>query len=187
MQRGELNPINNSHQFTTGDIYGRGSKKIPTERSYFTSETKANDQTGANSLQYQSVRESGDRIYLESNASVFITFGRQFVSAENSTTSGGDGQGQWDSKAILKFEVEQNNTREYVAGTRAYSFEETGAPSAGAFDPGTGGIVARRWIGWQWCIDDLSPGWYQISVVVNPKVEEGFAGPGSFTCEVFYT
>ena len=54
IERGELDPIVNHHQFTTGDVWGRFNDSAATrDRSYWTSHTKTNDtvQTSNNSKQ----------------------------------------------------------------------------------------------------------------------------------------
>ncbi len=194
IQRGELNPIVNSHEFTTGNVHGQSNSNRQLERSYFTSQSKANSQTGVSSVQYQTVFETGDRIVMEYPGIIFINFGGTFISNENISNgappfNGGShpGQGKWDSRVLLKLYDESNNSTSFITGTRAFSFEETSAASAGALNPGGGGVIARRWIGFQWSLEDLPAGAYQLSLVINPKVESGFAGPRSFTIESFYT
>ncbi len=194
IERGELNPINNSHQFTTGEVYGQSNNNSVLNRSYFTSETKANSQVGNTSVQYQTIFETGDRFEMERAGTVFITFGGTFISEENISASAPPyndgshpGQGKWDSKVILEFVDESNNSVTRIAGTRGFSFEETGSASAGALDPGGSNKIARRWIGFEWMIDIATPGFYQLRLAINPKVEKGFAGPRSYTIEIFYT
>ncbi len=185
--RGELSPINNDHQFVTGHIYGGFVDREVSNRSYFTSLIKPNDQT--QSIQYIDVFETGDRVYLQHAGSVFITFHGAFKSEENITGAShkGPGRGKWHSQVRLKMVDESDNSTEYVQGTRGYSFEETSAASADSFDPGGGGNVSRRVIAWQWMVKDLPSGWYQFSVAINPKVEQGHCNARSFICEVFYS
>lgn len=188
IQRGELEPITNHHQFTTGEIYGNFSDVKVRERAYFTSLIKANNQTG--SLQYVDLFDTGSRIVLEDDANLFITFGGAFVSDENSTVTFGPGRGRWDSTVILKIYNEDTNSTTYIDGTVAYSFEETTAASAGTYDPGTltlSGKTNRRWIGWEWMTSSLSSGAYRICLVIDPKVEQGFSSARSYTIECFYT
>lgn len=162
-----------------------------TDRAYFTSETKANGQTS--SVQYQDLHSTGDRFVLEEGGAFFITFGASFVSEVNISNvlapyddGSHPGRGQWDSQVYLRIYNETTNVTTIVAGTLAYSYEETSSASAGTTDPGAGGTTARRWIGWQWLVSGQNPGAYAISVVVNPKVEVGYCGARQFTCETFY-
>ena len=83
IQRGELDVQVNSHQFTTGDIYGQSNLNDQVDRSYFTSETKANDQTGTASIQYQDLHETGTRFYMEANGALFFTFVTNTICSEN--------------------------------------------------------------------------------------------------------
>jgi hypothetical protein len=191
IQRGEYDPVTGSHQFTSGDVFGGFSDTKINNRSYFTSETKANDQTG--STQYQDIFETGTRFEMEVGGSVFVTFGATFISTENILNtappySNGShpGRGKWASPIYLRLTNEQDNTVEYIAGTLAYTYEETGAASASTTDPGGSGTTVRRWIGWQWMLKNINFGLYQVCVVINPKVESGYCSSRQFTVETFY-
>jgi hypothetical protein len=188
-QRGELNPIINHHQFTTGEVFGRFNDNLTSSRSYFTSETKANDQTASTSVQYQPIFETGDTVILERDGTVFITLGMAVISEANDIET----KGKWDSLVILAYE--SGNTVTYLTQTSSYTFEETATvASAGVKDPGSFNWAwtdqdeeqNRRWIGWEYMVT-LSAGTYRFYTVVNPKVEQGFAGSRSYTLEVFYT
>jgi hypothetical protein len=183
IQRGELNPIVNKHQFTTGEVCGLFTDNPVTDRAYFTSETKANSQTA--SVQYQDLFNTGDRIRLEYPGAVFITFGAAFACSDNNPATVGPGNGGWDSTIMLRYTVEATNTTTFIAGTTSYTYEETGTGSW-TNSPGAGGSPARRWTGWQWMIEGLSAGYYQFCVVINPRVEEGCVAERQFTIETFY-
>jgi hypothetical protein len=86
-----------------------------------------------------------------------------------------------------------------IQGTRCYVFEETtAAASAGTVDPGSFNFTLatppprddfnqnRRWVQFQWMVQNLSSGTYKFFVAVNSKVEIGFASARQFTMEVFY-
>lgn len=188
-QRGELNPINNHHQFTTGEVFGRFNDNTTYARSYFTSETKANAQTSSTSIQYQPIFETGDTVILEKDGTVFITLGMAIISEANDV----EPKGKWDSLVILAYE--SGNITTYLSATNAYTFEETTlAASAGVKDPGSYNWTwtaqdeeqNRRWIGWEYMVT-LSAGTYRFYVVTNPKVEQGFAASRSYSLEIFYT
>lgn len=187
IQRGELDPIVNHHTFTTGDVFGRYNGNETINRAYFTSETKANNQTGPGSIQYQDIYETGDRFYLEASGAFFYTVGLEAMSLANGTSTGGDGIGLWDSKVLVRYTNETTNVTTYLDGTKSYTFEEAATTSSGSNDPGSGGIRVRRWIGFEWMVTSLSAGWYHVCVVVNPKVETGYFGARTFTLETFLT
>lgn len=191
ISRGEYEPITRSHQFTSGDFIGLFTDAQVLDRSYFTSETKANDQT--TSVQYQDIYNTGNRFILEESGAFFINFGGAFASNENILATSAPfndgshpGRGQWDSQVYLRIHNETTNITDIIAGTIAYTYEETSSASAGVTNPGAGGVTARRWIGWQWLVTNQTAGAYSISVVINPKVESGYAGARQFTCETFY-
>ena len=184
IQRGELDPIVNHHQFTTGEVQGLFTDSTITDRAYFTSETKANSQTA--SVQYQDLYHTGDRVRLEYPGAVFITFGAAFACSPNHAGTKGPGNGGWDSEILLRYTVESTNVTTYVSGTISYTYEETGSGSA-TNDSGGYGSTARRWTGWQWMIKGLSAGYYQFCVAINPRVEEGNVAERQFTIESFYT
>ena len=196
-QRGELDPIVGHHQFTTGEVWGRfNDSAVTRDRSYFTAHTKTNDdaQTSNNSKQYQAIYEAGDTFVLEHDGSIFFTFGAQFISQSNDTNT----KGKWDSRVYLMVATPTNPTPTIVQGTRCYTFEETSAvPSAGTKDPGSVNYIGtpaprddfkqnRRWVQFQWMVNNLSAGTYRFFVAVNPKVEQGFSSARQFTAEVFY-
>jgi len=200
-QRGELDPIVNHHQFTTGEIWGRfNDSSILRDRSYFTAHTKTNDdlQTSATAKQYQALYECGDTFVLEHDGSIFFTFGAQLISEENLTNT----NGQWDSRVYLMQVQPGAPQPSDIQGTRTYSFEEflSVAPPAGTRDPGSEFYnpfsslpIAReqtnqnrRWTQWQWMVNNLPAGTYKYYVAINPKVEEGYSSARQYTAEVFY-
>jgi len=196
IQRGELDPITNHHQFTTGEVLGRfNDSAIWRDRSYWTSHTKTGTltQTSNTSQQYQAVYECGDSIVLEHDGSIFFTFGANFRSTSNDVIP----KGKWDSRVYLMYAFGNNNPT-YIQGTRCYSFEETAlAASAGTKDPGSVNYTGspapkedwnqnRRWVQFQWMINNLQAGTYKLFVAVNPKVEIGYSDARQFTAEVFY-
>jgi len=194
-QRGELDPVVNHHQFTTGEVWGRFNDIISRDRSYFTSHTKTNEATQISNTakQYQSIYECGDKVVLEHDGSVFFTFGATFRSTSNNVVT----KGKWDSRVYLMY-AKDDAQPQIIQGTRCFSFEETSAVvSAGTVDPGsinyTGTPAARddfrqnrRWIQFQWMINNLEAGEYRFFVAINPKVEIGYAGARQYTLEVFY-
>jgi len=197
IERGELDPITNHHQFATGDVWGRfNDSAILRDRSYFTAHTKTNDtvQTSNNSKQYQALYECGDAVVMEHKGSVFFTFGATVISMSNDVNT----RGKWDSRVYLMISTPTNPVPTFIQGTRMYSYEETTAvASAGSTDPGSinySGTPApkddfnqnRRWMQFQWMVRSLDPGVYQFFVAVNPKVEMGFSSARQFTMEVFY-
>jgi hypothetical protein len=184
IQRGEYEPVTQSHQFTTGDIYGLTTDTNVNNRAYFTAETKAVEQTTG--VQYQDIYHTGKRFFLERGGAFFINFGASFVSMDNSNASGGPGPGLWDSTIYLRIKNISTNTTTYVAGTLSYTYEESGATASGTTDPGGKGSTARRWTGWQWLVKNQNAGAYEVCVVVNPKVEQGYADARTFTIETFY-
>ena len=196
-QRGELNPITNQHQFTTGEVFGRfNDSAITRDRSYFTAHTKTNDatQTSATSKQYQAVYECGDTVVMEHDGSVFFTFGAQFVSLSNDVNT----KGKWDSRVYLMISTPSTPVPTIIQGTRCYSYEETSAVGfAGTTDPGSvnysGTPLAkedynqnRRWMQFQWMVKNLPAGQYRFFVAINPKVEMGYSSARQYTMEVFY-
>lgn len=196
-QRGELDPIVNHHQFTTGEVWGRFKDSgVLRDRSYFTAHTKTNDatQTSATSKQYQAIYECGDTVTLEQDGSVFFTFGCQMVSLANEVNT----KGKWDSRVYLMISTPAQPVPTIIQGTRMFSFEETSAvASAGTKDPGsinyTGSPAARddynqnrRWMQFQWMVKNLQAGSYRFFVSINPKVEMGFSSARQYTMEVFY-
>jgi len=197
IQRGELDPITNHHQFTSGDVWGRFNDSTPRDRAYWTAHTKTNDltQISATSQQYQSLYECGDTVVLEHAGTVFFTFGANLVSSANDQNT----KGKWDSRIYLMYATEAAPQPQFLQGTRCYSYEETTAvSSAGSTDPGSDNYTIgtpaaknafnqnRRWIQFQWMVQNLAAGTYQFFVAVNPKVEIGFASARQFTMEIFY-
>jgi hypothetical protein len=196
IQSGELDPITNKYAFMSGDCLGRWTGKDQVSRSYFTSHIKNGRQTGATPEIYQTIPETGQTLWLRYDADIIISFGASSVCSENTVQA----NGQWDSLVILRYKVEGSNNWIKVQSARSYIFEETGTASAGAHDPTdtaltpAGGygpsakaeLCLRRWTGWTWTIQGLSPGRYQFAVSISPKVESGFFSAKSFTCEVFY-
>lgn len=196
-QRGELNPITNQHQFTTGEVFGRfNDSAITRDRSYFTAHTKTNDatQTSASSKQYQAVYECGDTVVMEHDGSVFFTFGAQFVSLANDVNT----KGKWDSRVYLMISTPTTPVPTIIQGTRCYSYEETSAVGfAGTTDPGSVNYSGtpparedynqnRRWMQFQWMVKNLPAGQYRFFVAINPKVEMGYSSARQYTMEVFY-
>lgn len=196
IQRGELNPITNHHQFTTGEVFGKFNDSAAIrDRSYWTAHTKSSPttMTANTSKQYQAVYECGDSITLEYDGSIFFTFGAQFISTSNDVVP----KGKWDSRVYLMY-AQGDEQPTIIDGTKCYSFEETSAvASAGTKDPGSvnysGSPSARedwkqnrRWVQFEWMINNLSAGTYKLFVAVNPKVEIGYSSARQFTAEVFY-
>lgn len=196
-QRGELDPIVNHHQFTTGEVWGRfNDSAITRDRSYFTAHTKTNNvtQISATSKQYQAIYECGDTIVMEHDGSVFFTFGASVISQSNDVNT----KGKWDSRVYLMISTPSTPVPTIIQGTRMYSYEETTAVgSAGTTDPGSvnyTGLPAarddfnqnRRWMQFQWMVNNLPAGVYRFFVAVNPKVEMGYSTARQFTMEVFY-
>lgn len=191
IQRGEFDAVSTSHQFTSGDVFGGFSDINVNDRAYFTSEPKSNNQISG--IQYQDLFETGTSFHMEISGSVFVTFGATFISSENIAntappfnTGSHPGRGRWDSPVNLRLTNQQTNSVEYIAGTLSYTYEETGAPSAGSTDPGGAGLAVRRWTGWQWMLKNIDSGFYQVCVVINPKVEAGYTSARQFTVETFY-
>ena len=196
IQRGELNPITNHYQFTTGEVLGRFNDSASIrDRSYWTSHTKSSPdtQTSNSSKQYQAVYECGDSITLEHDGSIFFTFGATFISTSNDVVP----KGMWDSRIYLMY-AEETSQPAIIQGTRCFSFEEeTTVAAAGAHDPGAVNYIGspsaredwkqgRRWIQFEWMLNNLKAGTYKLFVAVNPKVEIGFSSARQFTAEVFY-
>lgn len=196
-QRGELNPITNQHQFTTGEVFGRfNDSAITRDRSYFTAHTKTNDatQTSASSKQYQAVYECGDTVVMEHDGSVFFTFGAQFISLANDVNT----KGKWDSRVYLMISTPTTPVPTIIQGTRCFSYEETSAVGfAGTTDPGSVNYSGtpparedynqnRRWMQFQWMVKNLPAGQYRFFVAINPKVEMGYSSARQYTMEVFY-
>ena len=209
---GEYRPVDQSYVFVTGDVHGNATDRTITNRAYFTSTTKANNQAGANSVQFQDVYNTGQRIYIEERATVFVTFSGAFISTKNlsSTELNGwndanengeidegeqyaiyadhPGQGHWPSAILLRITNENTGVTEYHEQTLCYSFEEAGGVAAlGTVEPGATGNVNRRFIQFQYMTTTLEPGYYQFTVAINPRVEQGFATARQFTLETFYT
>lgn len=195
IERGELDPIVNHHQFTTGDVWGRFNDSAATrDRSYWTSHTKTNDtvQTSNNSKQYQALYECGDTIVVEHQGKMFFTFGATIISQENDVNT----KGKWDSRVYLMVSTPSNPQPVIIGGTRMFTYEETTTASAGTTNPGSVNLIGtpapknetyqnRRWMQFQWMYD-VSPGVYRFFVAVNPKVEIGYSSARQFTMELFY-
>lgn len=187
IETGEYQPITGDHKFASSFIAGQNINNEELNRSYFTSTTKANAQTAATSIVYRDIAGCGKQIVLDQSAKVLITWEVAFVADANSTTSGGDGQGEWENKVLLKHidYSASNPTPTYIAGTRGYVFEPAGA-SAGLVDPNAPGYIAgnRQVMGSY--ILTLSRGKHDLQLAVNPKVEAGWASAKNFLVEVFY-
>ena len=193
IQKGELDPITNHYRFATGDIYGRALPNEPLDRSYFTSNVKAVNQTGDAITVWLPTYETATTFELEYTATIMITFGATYISNSNVEQA----HGRWDSKCLLRY---NNGTSwQNLDGTRAFTFEENTAASAGTRDPASSALSAyskvndvpergfRRYMCYNWIISNLAPGSYQFVVAVNTKSEEGYCSARTFTCEVFYT
>lgn len=187
IEAGEYQPITGDHKFASSFIAGQNINNEALNRTYFTSTTKANTQTAATSVQYRDVAGCGKQIVLDQSAQVLISWEVAFIASSNSTTSGGDGQGQWENKVLLKHidYSAANPTPTYIAGTRGYVFEPTGAPS-GLLDPNAGGnAAAYRQVMGSYSLT-LSRGKHDLQLAINPKVEAGWASAKNFLVEVFY-
>ena len=197
IQRGELDPITNHHQFTSGEVWGRFNDSVARDRSYFTAHTKTNDlvQISNTSQQYQSFYECGDTVVMEHDGAIFFTFGGTVICSSNDVNI----KGKWDSRVYLMSATDASPQPQIIQGTRCYVFEETTAvASAGTVDPGSFNFTLvtppprddfnqnRRWVQFQWMVQNLSAGTYKFFVAVNSKVEIGFASARQFTMEVFY-
>jgi len=201
IQIGELEPITSAYKFMSGEIHGHANDRDVANRSYFTSHIKNGRQTSINPEVFQDVSETGKTLYLSSTEDLLISFGGSFISDENDIQA----NGRWDSRAILRYKEDSNSSNwQNIEGTRGYSFEETYDPQgAGAIpfpcETTTFNAIAypnssfsppqlsfKRWIGWTWIIKALPPGYYQFTVSITSKVEQGFVSARSFTCEVFY-
>jgi hypothetical protein len=196
IQSGELQPITNQYRFVSGEVLGQFSDKEVVNRAYFTSNIKTGRQTSTNPVQYQSIYNTGQTLYLSSTADILITFGGTFISDENEV----QGKGKWDSKIALRYRDSTSNNWETIEGTRSYSFEETTAATAAprnatntslllanGYGPTTDAqYCLRRWSGWTWVVKGLPAGEYSFILMVSAKVEQGYSSARSFTCEVFY-
>lgn len=189
--RGELDPITNHHQFTTGEVYGMATSNENIDRSYFTANIKPVDMTGSVTTIWTPIFQTGTTIEVEYEGTILITFGANFISSSNTVLP----HGEWDSKVILRYN--DGTGWQDIDGTVAWSFEEdnTGTPaSAGTRVPGLleqgtpeSALSFRRWIGWTWNLHQMPAANYQFAVFINAKVDEGFCSARSWTCEVFYT
>ena len=187
IEAGEFMPITNDHKFASSFIAGQNTSNGSRDRAYFTSTTKANTQTAATSVVYRDLFACGKQINLDKTAYVVITFQAALVAFNNSTTSGGDGQGQWENKLLLRHTdyTTDNPTPTYISGTRGYVFEGSGT-SAGVLDPNAGGNRAsKRQVMFQFALT-LSRGKHDLNVAINPKVEAGYSSARNFVVEVFY-
>jgi hypothetical protein len=196
--RGEVEPILGSHSFTTGHIYGGSNSKTTLERAYFTSHIKPTIQTSNSLYIYTPLYETGTEVDMEYDGLVIYDFGGTFISQANDVQS----NGKWDS--ILYLQVTNIDSKQVTlySNTASYTFEESDVNNAysGNHDPfgDYGNIPAsfsqedpedqystRRWCGFCQYIS-LSAGRYAFTVVVNAKVEQGFASARSFNIEVLY-
>lgn len=187
IEAGEFKPITDDHKFASSFIAGQNIDSEALNRAYFTSTTKSNTQTAASSVVYRDLFGCGKQIVLDQNAWVQITFQAAFISTDNSNTSGGDGNGKWENKVLLRHTdyTTANPTPDYIAGTRGYVFESAGA-SLGVLDPNAGGNAAqRRQVMFQFALN-LSKGKHDLQVAINPKVEQGWTSARNFVVEVFY-
>ena len=187
IEAGEFMPITNDHKFASSFIAGQNTDNSRRNRTYFTSTTKANTQTSAGSVVYRDLFACGKQIVLDQSAWVVITFQAALIAFDNSTTTGGDGQGKWENKLLLKHidYTQDNPTPDYIAGTRGYVFEGAGT-SSGVLDPNAGGNRAsKRQVMFQFALN-LPRGKHDLNVAVNPKIEAGYASARNFLVEVFY-
>ena len=187
IEAGEFLPVTNDHRFASSFLAAQNTSNDTLRRAYFTSTTKANTQTAAGSVIYRDLYACGKKIKLDRSAAVLVTFQAAFITVDNSTTTGGDGQGKWENKVILRHTdyTTDNPTPTYVAGTRGYVFEGTGT-SSGVLDPNASGFAAsRRQVMFQYKLQ-LSRGEHDLQVAINPKVEQGWTSARNFTVEVFY-
>jgi len=195
IESGELEAIASGYRFMSGEICGQASTTTPADRAYFTSHIRNGKQTAVDPAIYQTIYETGQTLDIIHDAEILISFGGTFISAENDIQP----TGRWDTQVILRYRQEGSNNWENIAGTVAYSFEETHDPGAAPravtnLNPFTFSYPSsvdpqssfRRWIGWTWMVKNIPPGRWSFSVAVRSKVESGFSSARSFTCEVFY-
>ena len=197
LEQGSYNPINNHHSFITGEIYGRNAGKDVTSRAYYTDHLKHNQ----GSVVFTTIADTGDELVLKETGTVMLSFGGAFVSLANFIKD----QDRWPSKVVLRYDGGSGWVN--IGGTRAFTFEETGASANGGAGrtvqptisagevAGTPNSVKetniarfslRRWIGWSWMITDLPAGSYKFAVCIDAEVEQGFVEARSFTTEIFY-
>ena len=187
IEAGEFLPVTDDHKFASSFIAGQNCLVNRRKRAYFTSTSKHNTQTASTSIVYRDLYGAGKKIKLDASAQVIVTFQAAFIAFDNSTTSGGDGQGKWENKVLLKHidYTTDNPTPVYLAGTRGYVFEGSGA-SAGTLDPNAGGNSAsRRQVQFQTRLT-LGRGEHDLQMAVNPKIEAGYTSARNFLVEVFY-
>jgi len=187
IEAGEFLPVTNDHKFASSFIAGQNISNDNIDRAYFTSTTKANNQTSASSVVYRDLYGCGKKIKLDRSAQVLVTFQAAFIAGDNSNTTGGDGSGMWENRVVLRHTdyTTSNPTPVYIAGTRGYVFEGAGA-SLGLLNPNAGGTAAnRRQVQHQYVLS-LSRGEHDLQIAVNPKVEYGWTSARNFLVEVFY-
>lgn len=189
IETGELQAITNDHKFCSSAIYGQHMDSESQNRAYYTSTTKANSQTSATSIVYRDLFGTGKQIVVDQACTVIISFQGAFSAEINSSTSGGDGSGQWENKVLLKHidYTQTNPAPQYRdVSTACYVFENAG-PASGVIAPGSTSThtADRRQIMFQLRIV-LAKGRHDFNVSVNPKVEKGFTSARNITVEVFY-
>jgi len=172
--------------FVSKTIQGVSKLRLPQAFSWFTSTTKSNNQTSATVEDFQTLSNTGSEVTItHANTKVMITFYAKAFGSVNSTVTRSKGNGLWDNKFLLVYELNGLITK-YI-GTKAYVFESSKtATSLGSVDPDAKGnacghrsIMITRML-------TLSPGRYKFSVAVNAKVEKGQINCQTFTIETFH-
>jgi len=172
--------------FVSKTLQGVSKIRLPQEYSWFTSTTKSDNQTSITVEDYQTLTDTGCEVVIRQNSTkVMITFYAKAFGQLNSTVTRSSGNGLWDNKFLLQYEVNGIITR--IAGTKAYVFENSDTASPlGVVDPDAKGNAAGHRSIMMTRMLTLNTGRYKFSVAVNSKVEKGNINCQTFTVETFH-
>jgi len=168
LTKGEYHAATRDHQFTTGDMLTHFSDLQIMNRSYVTGELKQiADYT--NAVQYITIANSGKRFYLETDALVIYHAFVQFViSVENLDKN----QIDLDQTIFLRLDNTNVNT--------SYALCFSDSPSSA--NAGGDELTLRR--SYPICyIEYLTAGWHDISLVIDMRTQQGYAGAKNVTIE----
>lgn len=184
--KGQYNPINNTHKFTTGEIGHTTDLWKLNNYTYQTSTTKNNSQTA--SIQYQDIANAGVTLATAGGTAV-VTFYLYYEVSPNPTThtatNDGPGSGMWYNQIVLKaVNKTQGITEYYKTQTDNYVFAGLGA-IVETIGPGEGGELASIRPVMISHAFAVAAGEWSFSASVNPHNEIGKAVVKCFSVEIF--
>jgi hypothetical protein len=170
--RGEYKPQVGDHQFTTGDMLGIQKSWQPIDAQFFTSHIKPLDQVAQ--AVYHDVGELGKRFYLQEPAAVFVQVYAWAAGDVNTVQPDGG-----DTSFIY---LTTDDTRETDSLCCVY---DDGFTAGGNRDQ-EGNAEARLFPIHISKLLDLSAGWHNVQVKVNPCLELSSVRARNIIIEVMY-